>query len=82
MAEGAINLTEDLLQDYDGNQIIVGDSLEIIDVDLLEQPTDADPIVLGDTFTVAGGDDDNIVYVVRDTDGLTYGLFGERFRVN
>jgi hypothetical protein len=78
--EGPIDLTEDLIQDYDGNELKIGDKVEIIDVDVIEQPSHNDPIVLGDIFIVAGGNDDNIVHVVRDTDGETYGLFGERFR--
>jgi hypothetical protein len=79
--EGPIDLVEDIIQDFDGNQIIIGDHVEIIDVDDIVQPTHNDPIVLGDTFLVVGGNDDNIVYVQRDTDKATYGLFGERFRL-
>ena len=70
---------ESILEDYNGNQIRVGDKVRIINVDDVDQPSNNDPLVLGDIFIVAGGNDDNIVYVVRDTDGETYGLFGERF---
>lgn len=80
MEEGPIDLVEDIIQDFDGNELIIGDCVEIIDVDDINQPTHNDPIVLGDIFLVVGGNDDNIVYVVRDTDGETYGLFGERFK--
>lgn len=70
---------ESILEDYNGNQIRVGDKVRIINVDDVDQPSNNDPLVLGDIFIVAGGNDDNIVYVVRDADGETYGLFGERF---
>ena len=73
-------MAEAALEDFNSNELRVGDKVEIINIDDVDQPTNNDPLVLGDIFIVAGGDDDNIVYVVRDTDGETYGLFGERFK--
>lgn len=73
-------MAEAVLEDFNSDELRVGDKVEIINIDDVDQPTNNDPLVLGDIFIVTGGNDDNIVYVVRDTDGETYGLFGERFK--
>ena len=80
MQEGPMILIEDIIQDYNGDELKVGDIVVIIDTDDMFQPVGCDPIVVGDTFHVVGGNDDNIVHVHRINGDVSMGLFGERFK--
>ncbi len=72
-------MEECMLEDYEGNELQIGDRVQILNIEDIKNEVPG-LLKIGDTFIVAGGNENNIVYVVREDGGETYGLFGERFQ--